>query len=483
MKRRCKLVKTICLATLFALPFFGRAEDTNSPDTFADIAAGSSGAPNHGLVTPQPPKLPHKIIRYGQDDPDAVFQPAEKLDTAEKLTNALAEMRSTFAPFLEDHAPSQNETRKIDTLTNFDWRIATPDDWQNFPGVLAGSGEWTSVKIPHFGEPLGKTNTFYRTTFTLDAWQTNEAVFVRFRGVDYKAHVFVNGAYVGSHEGFFAPFEFDVTRSVHTGSNTLFVQVDNDFPTLGVVNDPKYPDLIGDKIYAATGSGFDEPNAGWHHDPPGMGINQPVTVEVRPRVHVHDIFVRPLPEEKAAEALVELWNCDVGTNPVKITFAVHGLNFQQQVIAAQKVEKPDAACSGISFYRIKFPMKDFRWWSPDSPWLYDFQVTVSCPKLGTTDNAHRHFGMRSFRMDEVNIPKGRIYLNGEEIRLRGANTMGFEQQDVRRGDSNQLRDDLLLAKIAHMNFLRITQRPVPEEVYEMADRLGLMIQTDFPLFA
>lgn len=52
-----------------------------------------------------------------------------------------------------------------------------------------------------------------------------------------------------------------------------------------------------------------------------------------------------------------------------------------------------------------------------------------------------------------------FYLNGRSIRLRGANTMGFEQQDVLRGDLPQLIDDILLAKLCNMNFLRLTQRP------------------------
>ena len=76
----------------------------------------------------------------------------------------------------------------------------------------------------------------------------------------------------------------------------------------------------------------------------------------------------------------------------------------------------------------------------------------------------RQFGMRSFRMDSENIPYGRMLLNGREIRLRGTNTMGFEQQDVMRGDFAQLRDDILLAKLCHMNFWRLTQRPVQPEV-------------------
>ncbi len=92
------------------------------------------------------------------------------------------------------------------------------------------------------------------------------------------------------------------------------------------------------------------------------------------------------------------------------------------------------------------------------------------------------FGVRTFLQDLKYEPKGRFLLNGKEIRLRGANTMGFEQQDVMRGDFDQLIDDILLAKLCNMNFLRLTQRPVQHEIYDYCDMLGLMIQTDLPLF-
>ena len=90
--------------------------------------------------------------------------------------------------------------------------------------------------------------------------------------------------------------------------------------------------------------------------------------------------------------------------------------------------------------------------------------------------------MRSFAFDETSTPKGRPVFNGREIRLRGANTMGHEQQCVLRGDLDQLRDDVLIAKAANLNFLRLTQRPVEPEVYEYCDMLGMMAQTDLPLF-
>ena len=124
-----------------------------------------------------------------------------------------------------------------------------------------------------------------------------------------------------------------------------------------------------------------------------------------------------------------------------------------------------------------------RVWSPESPWLYQVQARV--PGVGgqVMDATARQFGLRTFRMEETARPKGRFYLNDREVCLRGANTMGFEQQDAMKGDRQQLVDDILLAKICHMNFWRLTQRPVQDEVYGLCDRLGLMTQTDLPLFA
>ncbi|MCK5380866.1 MAG: glycoside hydrolase family 2, partial [Candidatus Latescibacteria bacterium] len=133
--------------------------------------------------------------------------------------------------------------------------------------------------------------------------------------------------------------------------------------------------------------------------------------------------------------------------------------------------------------RLSFDMPTDKLWELDAPWLYQLQVKLTDENGLLQDAAARPFGMRSFRMDAESEPKGRMVLNNREIRLRGANTMGHLQQCVIRKDWDQLRDDLLLAKICNMNFLRFTQRPVQPEIYEYCDRLGMMTQTDLPLFA
>ena len=86
-------------------------------------------------------------------------------------------------------------------------------------------------------------------------------------------------------------------------------------------------------------------------------------------------------------------------------------------------------------------------------------------------------------MDEKSMPKGAFYLNNERIVLRGTNEMGHLPLCVMRGDYEQLIDDILIAKVANLNFYRMTQRPVHDEIYTYFDMLGMLCQSDFPLFS
>jgi hypothetical protein len=473
-------------------------KDPPAPDIFAQIAGLRATERQAALVEPLPPELPEVKLPWAAEAKP--FQPGDKLDSAAELQAELVRQREHYAPFLADLAPKLPETRISMPIESFDWRIESDQDRKDFTGPLTGQGTWKRVKIPHFGGPLGRAVTYYRTTFQVtQAMLDRGAVFVHFNGVDYKAHVFVNGNFLGSHEGFFAPFEFEFTPQAKLGENVLVVKVENDFILGSNRTEENSTPFQGDKIYAATGPGFDTPQIGWHHCPPGMGIYQSVTVEARPRLFLHDLFVRPLPEQSRAEVWVEVNNCDVAPASMVLELAVFGQNFSQTVFTgklfngrtvqvagegdvAKKPEDTNRLWRGINYFRVPIELPQFRAWELDSPWLYQLQVRLRDPAGRVLDARQRQFGMRSFRMDVVNEPKGRMSLNGRPIRLRGANTMGFEQQAVMHNDFDRLRDDILLAKICNMNFLRITQRPVQPEVYEYCDRLGLMTQTDLPLF-
>lgn len=462
-----------------------RKQDKPKKDIFAEIANNRAAKENQELVEHAPQVLSGKILPLSLE-PSKGFKPVEKIETTEQLNNELKQYRKKYDGYLKNLAPELASPRISKKIKDFDWRIETDCDRQDFSRCLEGGGNWERVDIPHYGPPLGRAVTYYRTEFNLTAKMIEQgALFVHFKAVDYKAHVFINSSYLGSHEGFFAPFEFNFTAHAKSGKNCLLVKVENDAICMGNDswgdNGSKYE---GDKIYAATGLGYDDPEVGWHHCPPGMGIYQDVSIEARSRLFIQDIFVRPLSDLRKAEAWIEIWNCDPVRHDIDLSFSIFGQNFRETVVTDFPCQIPGPLGPGVNYIRTEFEIQDAKIWDLNSPWLYQIQVKLyrKSNRKKLLDTSKRQFGMRTFILDESSSQKGRMYFNNAEIRLRGANTMGHLQQCVGKEDWQQLIDDILLAKICNMNFLRLTQRPVQPEIYEYCDRLGLMTQTDLPLF-
>lgn len=454
-------------------------------DIFAQIAQSYQADTGRGLVFPEPPELDKDNCIVLQKA-DITLPAYRAMGTKEELDRELQRLRETHAEFLKDYAPPIEERVTRIPLKEF---------------ILSEEGKAPRrVTIPYYGGPTGPAIQEYTTEFVLEDFSGKMAALC-FRGVDYIAEVYVNDRYVGSHEGFFAPFELDITGQAAAGVNRLKVIVKNDHTM--TLNNTGASAVSGDKIYAATGPGWDDPQVGWHHCPAGMGIYQDVFVEIRERAWISDLFVRD-----GRELWIECSNADYDQKEIAFEISVYGQNFKETVIENQEfipvtvihagvgdtLTEADLKAKGLlgsgtrlllehGFNRFVFPleMDNARVWEPDSPWLYQVQVKLLAD--GEVKSAvKRQFGLRTFTQDVEHTPRGRFYLNGREIKLRGANTMGYEQWDVIRGDFAQLVDDILLAKACNMNFLRITQRPVQEEIYDYCDRLGLMIQTDMPLF-
>jgi len=453
-------------------------------DVFADIAAQRDQFRKDNLVQPTPPTLPKKNLPAMKAASRSTFAPEKKMTTADQLKAALAKLRQKMSPFMEDHSPKLKSLRMVQSLKHFDWRKETDADRRTLTHPLSGKGKWEKITIPHFGGPLGRAVTYYRTTFTLTSAMTKrDALFIHFAGVDYKAHVFINDSYLGSHEGFFAPFEFDFTAVAKTGKNVLLVKVEND--AICMSNDSWGDDghlYEGDKIYAATGPGYDEPVIGWHHCPPGMGIYQGVRIEARSKLFIDDVFVRPKIDEQRAEVWVDVYSTDILRSDVSLELSVYGRNFKKTVLKDKAFEVRPAG-PRVTNYRLAIDLPDARVWEMDTPWLYNVQVKLFDKAGKLLDTFVRQFGMRSFRFDETSTPKGRFIFNNRQIMLRGCNDMGHMQQCVMKGNTRQLIDDILLTKLCNMNFFRFTQRPVQSEIYDACDRLGMLTQTDLPLFA
>ena len=427
-------------------------------DQFIKIANGKINK-REDLYERTPKPFNEKIIKLNTSSQEVVFP--REMSTAEELYAELDAMREEYRPFLLDVNPIDEKGVKRKKIPQF-----------KVNGKI--------VKIPDYGGPTGNTQKVYETTFTLHK-KANRHYRVVFSAVDYIAEVFVNNKFVGSHEGFFAPFKFDITDEVTDGKNALKVVVKNDFTYLGNERKLNGEKVQGDKLYACTGPGWDDPYLGWHHCPAGFGIFGDVYIEEGSAVVIDDIFVRTM-QDYSNEVWIEAYN--FGYEDVKPQFelSVFGYNFSDEVFKGLKLDVGENVYirHGFNVFKFAFKIDNPRLWNNEKPWLYRAVVAL---KYGKSEQIKtRKFGVRTFSQDLKSEIKGAFFLNGEKIKLRGANTMGFEQQDVMRGDFNQLADDILLAKICNMNFLRITQRPVQEEIYDYCDMLGLMVQSDLPLF-
>jgi hypothetical protein len=454
------------------------AKEHEQIDRFAAIAIQPAPPRRLQLRENPPPSLPGIELESARSNPSVEFPERHFMRTREEFRAALAELRKQYDPFLADCTPAAPVTRARLELDTFQFRMEEPDDLRDFSRVRRGEGTWENVRLPDYRGPVGWWAGYYRKVLDIPSavWM-QEAVLLRFGAVDYKCQVYLNGRMVTTHEGFFAPFEVDVTPYLRRdGENILVVRIQNESIMLGV-DSWSGTKVDGDKIYAATGPGWDDPVLGWHACPPGAGIWQKVYLEGRPKLAIIGFFVQPDLQNKAIELRVEVDYRENVSRDLDLTVSIYPKNFHGPALENLPIKTAPAG-PGSTEYRAKIYLGDFRLWAPESPYLYTLRATVRPKDGGPVDVAEDHFGMREFRMDDTSSVKGTLYLNGEPIILRGADTMGNFEVPVMKGDEQQLIEDVLIAKLAHMNFFRLTQTPVQPEVYNMFDRLGMMAQTD-----
>ncbi len=447
-----------------------------------------------GLQENLPPVLPEIGLEWDKQTGEG-FVPGQKIATQEDLDEELKRMRKKYSQFLKNFAPPLPEVRKQQEIETFEWRLVslemgTDEHGNLFPlksMVDIFPEEWTEVTIPHYTGPINKAEAIYRKTLNVnEELFGSELVFLHFNAIDYSAEIYINNKYVGSHVGLFGEFEFNIKPYIKQGENFLEIKVFNDAPMMG---DPFFlgPDRkFGKKLTGSAGPGWDEPGyaKGWTMSPAGFGIWQRCYLEGRAGAYINDLFIRPHLDQSNIEVWIELPEDIRKSN---VYYSLYGQNFELILSEHQSAENYfEEAQSGLAGFVwrkfiVQIPYDQLRIWSLDEPWLYQLQLKIM-QNGKVADAIKQQFGMRSFVQSESSSPKGRFYLNGNEIMLQGANTMGNLMQCVIRNDYQQLIDDILLAKIAGMNFWRLTQQPCQPEVYDYFDMLGLLAQTDMSSF-
>jgi len=442
-------------------------------DIFAAIGIGrleGEGVerPKKIVSLPKPPRI--KLEASKSKSFFRSLVPKEKVDAYQSFRTALETLKEKYTPFLKEYVFSTNSFRTSMILRSFIFKYSKIISVPPAALKLINLG-WQELEAPDIRGPEGRWIGIYKTSFTpLKKLFQFPKQYLKFEAVDYKCRVFLNGSFVGTHEGFFAPFEFDITAILKRGvQNQLLVEIENDFPTL----------KNGSKLYAATGFGWDEPEIGWHHCPGGAGITGKVSLDGRENIFIDDLFIRPDIDNNKIEVWIDIINQLSKERDIIVVIDILPRNFKGCSINGLKLGRYKLR-PGLNHFKIPVILKKYRLWQIESPCLYLLKCSLHGNKL--IDQKTRSFGMRKFHMDEKNIPRGTFYLNNHQVVLRGANTMGHLQWAAIKNNYTQLIEDILIAKLANLNFYRFTQSPLPEVVYDYMDRLGMLNQTDFPLF-
>ncbi|MGQ8336645.1 glycoside hydrolase family 2 protein [Sunxiuqinia sp. A32] len=286
---------------------------------------------------------------------------------------------------------------------------------------------------------------WYRRKFTIPADWKGQRVLIHFGAVDYMSEVFINGKSVGTHQGGYDPFTFDITDQLISGEQIITVKVYDPTVKEGY---PRGKQTLNNEgiMYTST-----------------TGIWQTVWLEPVPEERIVDFRMIPDIDKSVLNLSV---NC-TGGQYLTYTAEVKDGN----TVVATVTSKPLAPTE----IKIKNP----KLWSPNSPFLYDMTITL---KNGdeVVDKVDTYFGMRKIALG-FDGKFHRMYLNNEFVFQMGPLDQGFWPDGLYTAPTDEaLRYDLEKTKELGFNMTRKHIKVEPARWYYWADKLGLMVWQDMP---
>lgn len=295
---------------------------------------------------------------------------------------------------------------------------------------------------------------WYKRNFTVSPDWRGKQVWLHFGAVDYRAWVYVNGVYVGMHEGGHTPFGFDITDQLNWQEEQVVVRVE----------DPSTDETIprGKQFWIEQSASI------WYTRT--TGIWQTVWLEAVDPVHLSK--VRFIPDIDRGEVAVE-W--EVEGNAAGSELEVE-ISFQGRTLVQDRIRILDR-CGKRSFHL--FGQEIFRtgfhgdrgWtWTPETPNLFDAAFTLRTDDR-TADFVRSYFGMR-----KVHSENGMIYLNNKPYYQKLVLDQGYWPEGLLTAPSDDdYRKDIELAKAMGFNGCRKHQKVEDPRFLYWADKLGFIV--------
>lgn len=312
-----------------------------------------------------------------------------------------------------------------------------------------GDNDGRGLPNPPFIPGDNPTGCYIRS-FSVDPDWSGRDVFIEFGGVETAFYLWINGQAVGYAQDSKLPSSFNVTSFIHSGDNTVAVQVMR-FADSSYLEDQDY----------------------WHLS----GIFRPVRLVAKPRARLADWKIDATPNltDLSGQVLgdVMISRCD-GFARYQVRLAVvdcDGKLLGQAVAPVsaraeyRSYEQPTANTA-----RLQVSLRDIRLWTPETPVLYTVVLTLLDPSGEPVDFESCRTGFR-----KVEIKNDIVLLNGRRLLIRGVNRHEHEAQGGRTVSRQHMTEEIKLMKRLGINSVRTCHYPDDPVWYDLCDEWGILV--------
>jgi beta-glucuronidase len=326
---------------------------------------------------------------------------------------------------------------------------------------VSATDGWSPVTVPNSynAGDLSKASMagyvgWYRRDFTVPTGafakyvpSRNRHWIIRFESVNYRATVWLNGKLVGSHAGAYLPFEFDL--NLRPGVNRLIVRVDDRLTRTTL---PPNPGIVW-----------------WNYG----GLQREVYLRAVQVADIKQAEVRPTIACPTCSAKIEEHVLVRNVTGAPQHVQLRGSYGSVPMTFGSATISPHGTWAANATAIVRHP----RLWSPPQPTLYKATLTLSDSKGRTLGGYVTYSGIRNIRV----TPQGRLEINWRLASLRG---VAMHEQNIQTGAAlspAQLRQ--LIAWVRQLGATLLRQHyPWNPQIEEMADRYGLLLWSEVPVY-
>lgn len=301
------------------------------------------------------------------------------------------------------------------------------------------------AKLSGIGDTDFHPYVWYKRSFTVPAAWNGRHLLLHFGAVDYQAQIWVNGHFVGMHEGGNTPFHFDVTSHLIAGANTVVLKA-WDPPT---------------DRYLPRGKQYWLPKSRGIFYTRTSGIWQPVWIEATGDNYLKRVRIRAGMD-------------GVASFEARLSRPEPGLAFEGTIsYAGKEVARFSTKTTELSTVESAIIVRNPQLWSVDNPALYD--VAYELKRDATVvDRVSSYTGFRS-----VSIESGQMLVNRRPILFRSVLDQGYwPESNLTPPTDAAIQYDIRMMKEMGFNGARKHQKLEDPRFLYWADKMGLMVSSE-----